>query len=98
MYLSQSHAIIVGSLKLYFCFCVLPGHMVRVKESLMDINEHCLNLFCPIFMFCAVICIHVCEHVPENLMHQGIVNLKCINLVVKVDPVTCFLILLEVCL
>ena len=41
-------------------------------------------------------CIHVHEYLQENLIHQGIVDLECILLVVKINSVQAFLIQVKV--
>ena len=88
--------IIVRSLQLSFCFCGLPGHMARPKKLLMDANEYCLIILCLVSLFHIDISICVCDHLSEYLIHQGIVDLECITLVVKVDPVQQVLTKLEV--
>ena len=69
--------IIVEVLQLFFCSCGLPGHMVMAKESLVDAKEHCLTILHTFSLFQVDTRVCVLEHLPENLIHKGIVYLKC---------------------
>ena len=91
-----SLTIIVGVLQLSFCFCGLPCHVVRAKKMHMDIKVHCLTVLCCFSLFHLDISVHVCEHLKENLMHQGIANLECINLVTEIGSMQAVLNHLEV--
>ena len=79
----HSLTIIMEVLQLSFCFCCLPDHMVRTKKMLVDVKDYCGTVLCPISLFHVDISIHVCEHLRENLIHQGIVNLERINLLAE---------------
>ena len=91
-----SLTITVGILQLSFCFCSLPGHMVRAKKMLVNIKVHCSTVLCCFSLFHIDISIHVCEHLLKNLVHHGIVDLECINLVTEIDSIQGFLSHLEV--
>ena len=43
--------IIVEGLQLSFCFCSLPGNMIRAKKLLIDIKEHCSTILCTFLCF-----------------------------------------------
>ena len=73
--------IIMRSLQLSFCIYGKPDHMVKAEILLVDVEAHCLTILQILPLFHVNICIHVCEDLGKYLVHQGIVNLECTNLV-----------------
>ena len=53
--------IIVSVLQLSLCNCVLPGHIVRAKKMLMNVEVHSLTVQASHTLFYINICINVCK-------------------------------------
>ena len=54
--------IIMRVLQLSFCFCSLPGHIVRAKKLLLDVKEHSSIILHTLYLFYIYISVHVCEN------------------------------------
>ena len=91
------HLIIIKrGLQLSSCICGLHDHMVSAKKTLVDVKERNLTILCTLPLFLIDVCIHVHEHLLENMRNKSIVYIECIKLVFKVDSDQGFLIKLEV--
>ena len=66
--------------------------MVRAEKTLVDIKEQSSTILHAQLLFQVDKCIYVHEHLQENMIHQGIVDLECI----MVDSIQALLIHLEV--
>ena len=61
--------------------------MVRAEKLLMDVEKHCWTALHTFPLFHVDIRVHVCEHLQEDLIHQDIVDIECINLVFEASSI-----------